>query len=79
MLSTLRGTVQLSVAAKNAAVSSIGASSPTRSALARSAASLADSGAMRGITPALLISVALAKVSGACCPSQRQTLPRLAM
>jgi polyphosphate kinase 2 (PPK2 family) len=33
--------------------------------------SRARSGPMRAMTPALLISVALAKVSGACCPSQR--------
>ncbi|KEH08348.1 hypothetical protein GY14_20415 [Delftia tsuruhatensis] len=61
MLSTLRGTaVQPSVAARKAAVSSMGASSPTRMAWAMSAGRSCDSGAICGITPALLIRVTLA-------------------
>ena len=55
-----RGMPQPSVAARKAALSAMGASRSTRRAWARSSGSMSDSGAMCGIMPALLISVALA-------------------
>jgi hypothetical protein len=55
MFKTLRGWCQDSVARKKAAVSSMGASSPTRSAHAKSAGSDALRGTMAGMTPAVLI------------------------
>ena len=70
MLSTLRSARQPLVAPRKAEVSSIGASSPTRSACASSRATASDKGRGRPTVPALLISVALSKASASSPCSQ---------
>ena len=61
---------QPAVAPSSAAVSSIGASRPTRSAADSAPGASSPSGPIRGITPALLISVTRRQRAGGCVASQ---------
>ena len=70
MLSTLRGICQCCVAPRKAAHSCIGASKPTRKAWARSPGLASRKGTRSEMTPALLISVALAMLDGSWARSQ---------